>query len=57
MAALEGQEKSHTVPYATEFQKITIMVTPETIRIFQSSMALLIAQNIFESISKILKHL
>jgi len=37
----------------TEFWKITHMVAPETIRIFELSMALLIAENTFKNISKL----
>jgi len=39
--------------YVTEFWKITHMVTPETIRIFEFSMALLIAEKTFKNISKL----
>jgi len=37
----------------TEFWKITHMVVPETIRIFEYSMALLIAETTFKNISKL----
>jgi len=37
----------------TEFWKITYMVVPETIRIFEFSMALLIAEITFKNISKL----
>jgi len=39
--------------YVTEFWKITHMGTPETTRIFEFSMALLIAETTFENISKV----
>jgi len=37
----------------TEFWRITHMVAPETIRIFEFSMALLIAKTTFKNISKL----
>jgi len=43
----------YAVTIVMEFWKITLMVAPETIKIFQSSMPLLVAENIFERISKI----
>jgi len=39
--------------FDTEFRKITHMVAPETIRIFEFSMALLIAETTFKHISKL----
>ena len=33
--------------YVTEFWKITLMAVPETIRIFETSMVLLIVENTF----------
>jgi len=39
--------------YVTEFWKITHMGVPETIRIFEFSMALLIAEATFKNISKL----
>jgi len=51
---------SHFVPsnevykvFVTEFWKITHMGTPETIRIFEFSMALLIVETTFKNISKL----
>jgi len=37
----------------TKFWKITHMVVPETIKIFELSMALLIAEKTFKNISKL----
>jgi len=39
--------------YVTEFWKITHMGAPKTIRIFEFSMALLIAETTFKNISKL----
>jgi len=39
--------------YVTEFWKITHMVAPETIGIFEFSMPLLIAETAFKNISKL----
>jgi len=39
--------------YVTEFCKITHMVAPKTIRIFEFSMVLLIAETTFKNISKL----
>jgi len=39
--------------YVTEFWKITHMVVPETIKIFEFSMVLLIAETTFKNISKL----
>jgi len=39
--------------FVTKFWKITYMVAPETIRIFEFSMALLIAETTFKNISKL----
>jgi len=46
-----GFYESHT--YVIEFWKITHMVVPETIRIFEFSMALSIAETTFKNISKL----
>jgi len=39
--------------FVTEFRKITQLVAPETIRIFEFSMARLIAETTFKNISKL----
>jgi len=41
------------IQYVTEFWKITHMGVPETIRIFEFSMALLIAETTLKNISKL----
>jgi len=43
----------HSIVYVTEFWKITLMVAPETIRIFELSMMLRIEEATFKNISKL----
>jgi len=43
----------HRSLFVTKFWKITHTVVPETIRIFELSMALLIAETTFKNISKL----
>jgi len=50
------QAAANTAPrgvYVTEFLKITHMVAPETIKIFELSMELLIAETTFKNIFKL----
>jgi len=51
--AVKLHVKSMISPNVTGFWKITYMGTPETIRIFEFNMALLIAETTFKNISKL----
>jgi len=46
-------QESTQCTFVTEFWKITHMVMPEIIRIFEFSMTLLIAETTFKNISKL----
>jgi len=49
----QDSKKKHANSFVTEFWKITHMGAPETIRIFEFSMALLITETTFKNISKL----